>query len=253
MTEAPKPGASKAFGPFSALLVVLSLFMLFGPLVGQIGFGGGAYRFGFSAVLVVSLLVARENRKIFLFSILFVVVNLIDKWFTAFEMNITAEIFSLGTGIGYLWFLIWTLVRRLVQRPEATLDTVLGGINVYLIIALAFMLTHLLVERVAPGSYETRGVSVTEWVTQAPLPEGGDDPFRHEGATGNVRNTTTFLYFSFTTLTTLGYGDIVPAKPLAQMLCSAEAVIGQMFVAIFIGGLVAQHIGSRQEQHRNGS
>ena len=44
---------------------------------------------------------------------------------------------------------------------------------------------------------------------------------------------------------------LLPARPMAQTLASAEAVIGQMFVAIFIGGLVAQHIGAVQERRRN--
>ena len=55
------------------------------------------------------------------------------------------------------------------------------------------------------------------------------------------------LYFSLVTLTTLGYGDIAPAVPAARMLCSFEAVIGQLFVAVFIARLVSLHIGRKSE------
>jgi voltage-gated potassium channel Kch len=55
------------------------------------------------------------------------------------------------------------------------------------------------------------------------------------------------LYFSVVTMTTLGYGDISPAMPAARMLCSFEAVIGQLFVAIFIARLVSLHIGRKSQ------
>ena len=53
------------------------------------------------------------------------------------------------------------------------------------------------------------------------------------------------IYFSVVTLTTLGYGDITPAIPAARMLCSLEAVIGQLFVAVFIARMVALQIVGR--------
>jgi hypothetical protein len=52
------------------------------------------------------------------------------------------------------------------------------------------------------------------------------------------------LYYSFVTLTTLGYGDITPVSELAQMMAVAEAVIGQLYIAIFIARLVALYVAS---------
>ena len=52
------------------------------------------------------------------------------------------------------------------------------------------------------------------------------------------------VYFSFTTLTTLGYGDIIPVSPLAKMLTNLEAIIGQLYpsvlIAILVGGYISQ-------------
>ena len=53
------------------------------------------------------------------------------------------------------------------------------------------------------------------------------------------------LYFSFVTLTTLGYGDITPVSRVAQMLTGVEAMMGQLFVAILIARLVGLHVGQR--------
>jgi hypothetical protein len=61
----------------------------------------------------------------------------------------------------------------------------------------------------------------------------------------DTRGFATLLYFSFTTLTTLGYGDIVPVSPSARLLTSFEAVAGQLYVAIFIARLVSLHASQR--------
>ena len=69
-------------------------------------------------------------------------------------------------------------------------DTIIGGINVYLLLALGFMSVHLMVEALQPGSYVGSGT----------VGAGAQAPTL----------VSTMLYFSFTTLTTLGYGNIAP-------------------------------------------
>ncbi len=54
-----------------------------------------------------------------------------------------------------------------------------------------------------------------------------------------------FIYFSFVTLTTVGYGDIAPVHPFARSLCNVEAVIGQLYPATLLARLVSLEIGSR--------
>ena len=65
---------------------------------------------------------------------------------------------------------------------------------------------------------------------------------------GNVTELLNQLtYFSFVTLTTLGYGDILPLTPIATSLAYLEAVIGQLYIAILIAGLVGTHLSQRAE------
>ena len=52
------------------------------------------------------------------------------------------------------------------------------------------------------------------------------------------KNSWNYLYYSFSTLTTLGYGDIVPVSPLARRLSGIEAATGVLYVAVFIGRLI---------------
>jgi hypothetical protein len=60
------------------------------------------------------------------------------------------------------------------------------------------------------------------------------------------------FYFSFVTMTTLGFGDISPVAPLARSLAYLQAVVGQMYVAILVAGLVSAHVAARMECESEG-
>ena len=91
------------------------------------------------------------------------------------------------------------------------------------------MLAHASIEIVNSGAYSV----------------GGEPLLVHTIGEYDGAALATILYFSFTTLTTLGYGDIVPVSDGARLLTSAEALIGQLYLAIFIGRLVGLEVGER--------
>lgn len=128
------------------------------------------------------------------------------------------------------------LLLRHLFRPQTsvTTDTILGAINAYLLLGLAWASAYALLEAVQPGAFSFGGREVS-------------DP----------RNLSwTFVGFSYTTLTTLGYGNIAPMTPRADALCTAEAMLGQFYVAILVGRLVALQLsqqGSGQTPGRQGS
>ena len=108
-----------------------------------------------------------------------------------------------------------------------TFDTISGGICIYLLIAVSWALAMAVLETAVPGSFVS----------------GGDTLMRPAGP---IRESSVwfgqFVYLSFTTITTLGFGDITPATPLARMLTTTEAVVGQLYVTIFIAALVALYL-----------
>jgi len=225
--------SGKQFGPFALLLAAQVLFIALAPIVEETGVGEKFLQFGFMAVLIAGLGVARESRRFMTIAVVLLAANLLMEWrgdLVSGDME-TRRLLRAAFSAAYLGYLIIALIRMLTCQREATLDTVLGGINVYLLLALMFMELHMFAERLQPGSYLRSGVSLSDIPDEAP---------------GSM--LTTLFYFSFTTLTTLGFGDITPVRPIAQFLCSAEAVIGQLFVAIFIGGLVALRVGSAQRE-----
>ena len=112
--------------------------------------------------------------------------------------------------LGFTWF---NLLDRIVRVETSDIDTICGGIACCLLIGVAWALTYRVVEFIAPGSFSI-------------------------GAAEGVAAWSEYLYFSLTTMTTLGYGDIVPLKPFARVWSALEAVTGTLFIALLIARLV---------------
>jgi hypothetical protein len=107
-----------------------------------------------------------------------------------------------------------------------TPDTIVGGLAVYLLIGLTWSIAYQLLEFSAPGSLVVASGDPNLWGAW-------------ERAPGKYPR---LLFFSFVTLTTLGYGDIVPASPAAAALSAAEAVIGPVYLTVLIARLVGLEI-----------
>jgi hypothetical protein len=122
---------------------------------------------------------------------------------------------------------IVTIARRLAEHPVVTGSTILAAVCVYLFVGLAFATVYALAAAVDLG----------------PLFAGVGD------GTGAER-----VYFSFITLTTTGYGDLVPAADLTRMIAVTEALIGQIYLVTVVAVLVS-NVGStrRREPQRDAS
>ncbi len=123
-----------------------------------------------------------------------------------------------GVGLADIWkglILLLTavlIVRRVLARPTVTLQSIYGALSAYLIIGLMFAAYYGAIQHLGPG---------------------------HFFANGQPANTQTFQYFSFTTLTTLGYGDFTAAGNGGRALAVIEALTGQIFLATLVARLVA--------------
>jgi len=117
------------------------------------------------------------------------------------------------------------VIARTVFGPgRVTMHRVQGAIVLYLNFALFFFIIYRLMEVLVSGSFSNLPHSGSEFGSGAAL-----------------------LYFSFTTLTTLGYGDITPVHPLVRSLSNLEGVIGQLYPATLLARLVSLEIADRRQ------
>ena len=138
--------------------------------------------------------------------------------------NRTALLVSYLLSIVFLGLVIGFILRFLFTTDIVTGNIICAAICVYLLFGLLSALVFSSIEIVQPGSFGT--------------PPGSEDAIiRFE-----AEHSTDALYFSFVTLTTLGYGDITPQLPAAKMLVAFEAVFGQLFLAVLVARLVGMHI-----------
>ncbi len=122
----------------------------------------------------------------------------------------------------YLGIAAWLIMREIFLSSKVTMDTVFGGICVYLLIGFLWSLFYGVVQYLDTNAF-SQSVTPGEFYS-------------------------TGIYLSFTTLTTLGYGDILPVNPFAMMLTNLEAIIGQMYPAIFIAILVGGYMSQRDDE-----
>jgi hypothetical protein len=123
-----------------------------------------------------------------------------------------------------LLFLFWVCLLFLkdiaLRIRTVTLELLVGSVNVYLMLGVGFALVFALIEHLQPGSFT--GLEGFAFMPDLDL---------------------TFLYYSFITMSTLGYGDISPVQPHAMTASYVLAILGQLYLAILVARLVALYIG----------
>ncbi len=129
---------------------------------------------------------------------------------------------------GLILFLYLHVIRLMLihifKTTKVTLDTIATAMCTYILLGILWTLFYLPVAVLIPDSFS----------------------FNDPSETASIFDS--LHYFSFVTLTTLGYGDILPLSPLARSLAILEAVIGTLFLAVLISRLVGSYSSARREK-----
>ena len=205
---------------FALLLVALLLDLLVSPFVEGRPLGRVAFNIFTTVVLLSALYSVSENKRRALLGFALWVPATVGVWLGYFapEASMLAQAPTLMT-----FFLIYTTYRilmHILRSDEVTTESIYGSLCVYLLIGMIWSMFYFGLESYRPGSYAGLG-------TSADYSEGLG---------------SSCLYYSYVTLTTLGYGDVTPVTAGARSLSLVEAIIGQFFLAVLVARLVGQYI-----------
>ena len=208
---------------FGFLLAGLMAYLLLGPLARQL-FGemdGFVLMTALSCILVVGIFTLQNSRALFgvgiglaAIAILFTVADVFV------PQNDTLMLLLLVDILIFFCISITLAVRNLFNEGPITINRLLGGICIYILLGMCWSIVYRFLIVWQPDSFA--------------------------GLATHTADSAIFwdmIYFSFVTLTTLGYGDITPTQPIARSLAYTEALTGQLFIAILIGTLVGNIAG----------
>ncbi len=199
------------------LLVLISLFFLF-PFIENIKTEISLVSFIFFGVIVATFRTIKVQRKIIIWFWIFSInAFILDVALWLYSPGIVRHIIltaSLLTYSGFLVFSLVLMIREIFIDDKVTSDTICAGISIYLLIGFLWTLFYDIVNLV-------------------------DNRAFHYTA---ARDSVSLMYFSFCTLTTVGYGDIYPVNKIAMSLSNLEAIAGQVYIGVFIARLVALHL-----------
>ncbi len=223
MANADKFGVRLPLRPpkhgYTLLLVALLTLWIVAPLAHQAGLERGINIALVTLLVIAAIYVMSDKPRISRWGVTLAGILLAILLWADAATN-AEPAFHLGANlVGLLFFAVvaWQLLVDILsksRRVDAPLIN--GAISVYLLLGVAFEFVYGLILAVDPTAF--RG-----------LVESGAEIGQ-------------FFYFSFVTLTTLGYGDITPASRLAGAVATLEAMIGQIYLTVLVARLVGMHI-----------
>lgn len=207
---------------FGFLLASIVMFLIVRPFVEDFVRISFLMDIFISAVLLSGIYAVSEDRVSLVFALVTGLPALLANWlFQIFKIPSLIFIHQIGGGLFFATATI-IIVRHLINQKIVTIDLIWGAVCGYFLIGFMWGDIYYLLETVHPGSF---GLGVR-----------------------NEPDIDSFIYFSFVTLATLGYGDIVPLTEKAQSFAIIETVMGQMYLAVNIAALVAIRISQSKSR-----
>lgn len=207
-------GSTALWNTILLFAVIFAVFIL--PILSP-----GWHRSLFRAVYTViyfSAILSLEKRKHALIVLLFS--TFLIEWISGILNLPLLLMLAKFVNIAYFFVIVVSLIRQIATAKKVSAGVILSSLAGYLLLGLIFSIFLLFIMQNDPGSFSS------------PLRQ----PDESEAGIG----TSVPVYFSFVTLATLGYGDIVPLKPYTRSLAILIAVVGQFYIAIIVALLVGK-------------
>ena len=162
-------------------------------------------------------------------------------------------IISQFTYLAFFAYLAIEILRWTLRQHEVDAETIYGAVSVYLLMALIWGVAYYSIALLNPGSFhfpDEDALGRVQAERAAALEASGELPESAEWTERANSASGTMMYYSFVTLTTLGYGDIYPVSDAARILGMLEATLGQLYLVILVARLVGLYTSQESERRR---
>ena len=221
---------------FDILLATLSLFLLSVPVTHALSHSLRVANFVATTFMVALLIsaafaVSQSRRTVVIalsLAVPSIVLRILNLLLDSDGVLITEHLLE----ILFLGYVIFVLLKHIFVAERVSFNTICASLCTYLLLGLLWAMIYSAIDVAQPGSFAF--------------------PLLDETRVGMMRfsdERTVFpIYFSFVTITTLGYGDIVPVSASARMLAAMEALTGQLYLAVLVARLVGIHVSQGRRE-----
>jgi len=209
------------------LLAALLIFLVAVPLADEVAADSAAVgALIFSLLAIIGIWSLRDGGQLYWLGLFFVVAVIATN---AVTLVLHRSVHAYGTFAAIFGFLLVSILftlGKVARGTEVSVNRLIGAVCIYLMLGVIWAVAYTTVAMVDPQAFS--GI---------PAPDGrGWD--------------SGWLYFSFITMTTLGYGDVAPVSAIARTLAYLQAIFGQFYIAVLVAGLVSAYITARGSKRR---
>lgn len=169
------------------------------------------------AILFAAAVTVSDSRVCFAFAVILGAMSIVFQFSSLVLWEPQLLLLSRGSGAAFYFLTISYLLAYVLRREVLTLDKLYGAASAFLMLGMLWAYFHVIVLQFYPGALVAQG----EPVSDVKISE--------------------MVYFSFTVLTSTGFGDIVPVHPVARILCVLEQILGLLYTAILIARLAGTY------------
>jgi voltage-gated potassium channel len=213
---------------FSYMLAAMAAFLVLGP-VAETLFGtadGAVLMLSYTAMLIVGIWSLHQTKMLFNVGLMLAAICVGLTFIDLIIEEVDLGLYLLGALLVFQLMSIVIAFRYVFSGGAISLNRLMGGICLYLLLGLTWNIFYVYLFEIDPTNF----VGISDATI----------------AQSNVYWDMT--YFSFVTLTTLGYGDIHPVGAIAKALTYSEAIVGELYIAVLIGALVGNYISERDRK-----
>ena len=207
------------------LLIAIVVLLVSAPFVEELEGGHFILSVLFSLVLIAAVFAVANRKRSLVIALALAIPAITARWINQLRPDLVHPAVFLVCALVLLTFVIGHLLYFVLRAPVVNVEVLCASIAAYLMLGLTWTVAYWLVDQLTPGGAfsfnTTRGA--------------------------HSMNGFTGFYFSFITLSTVGYGDITPVSQAARWLAAMEAMTGLLYVAVLIARLVSLYSSAKSD------